>query len=91
MANAMMMKLTKKQDRKPKKWHVRFRLGHHIIKLDSFSNRRRPVSVWRELRRMGDDVEASTGLDVEFAEVHKAADTSNWSEYTKLWCLCSSR
>lgn len=43
-----------------------------------------PVSVWRELRRMGDDVEASTGLDVEFAEVHKAADTSNWSEYTKL-------
>lgn len=43
-----------------------------------------PVSVWRELRRMGDDIEASTGLDVEFAEVHKAADTSNWSEYTKL-------
>ncbi|MEY0514430.1 replication endonuclease [Providencia manganoxydans] len=43
-----------------------------------------PVSVWRELRRMGDDTEASTGLDVEFAEVHKAADTSNWSEYTKL-------
>ncbi|MEX6202045.1 replication endonuclease [Providencia hangzhouensis] len=43
-----------------------------------------PVTVWRELRRMGDDTEASTGLDVEFAEVHKAADTTNWSEYTKL-------
>ncbi|MBP6518700.1 replication endonuclease [Shewanella sp.] len=43
-----------------------------------------PVSVWRELRRMGDDIEASTGLDLDFAEVQKAADTSNWSEYTKL-------
>ncbi|MCW2257872.1 hypothetical protein M2263_003963 [Providencia alcalifaciens] len=43
-----------------------------------------PVTVWRELRRMGDDTESSTGLDLDFAEVQKAADTSNWSEYTKL-------
>ncbi|WP_442959339.1 replication endonuclease [Providencia sp. wls1914] len=43
-----------------------------------------PVSVWRELRRMGDDTGTSAGLDLNFAEVHKAADKTEWDEYTKL-------
>ncbi|WFQ80908.1 replication endonuclease [Xenorhabdus sp. SF857] len=42
-----------------------------------------PVSVWRELRRMGDDTTSSDGLDIDFAEVHKAADRGYWGEYTK--------
>ncbi|MFZ1871935.1 MAG: replication endonuclease [Chania sp.] len=42
-----------------------------------------PVSVWRELRRMGDQ-ELADKVNPLFAEIHRAADQGWWDEYVQL-------
>jgi hypothetical protein len=42
-----------------------------------------PVSVWRELRRMGNQAKADQ-INPLFAEIHRAADKGWWNEYVML-------
>lgn len=42
-----------------------------------------PVSVWRELRRMHDQVLADS-INPMFGELHRAADSGDWQQYVQL-------